>query len=134
MAAKKIRVIHKHEREVEVASGAMTRVAGVSESLGGAEGIHLAFATIPPGQRSGAHIHTNCESALYILNGNGYFLVGDKLDDILPFGPGDFLFVPPDAPHQPVNDSADEPVEMIVARNAPVEIVEDYVVPRRARK
>ncbi len=134
MAAKKIRVIHKHEREVEAASGAMTRVAGVSESLGGAEGIHLAIATIPPGHRSEAHVHTNCESAIYILKGNGYFMVGDKLDQVLPFAPGDFLFVPPDAPHQPVNDNTDEPVEMIVARNAPVEIVEAYVVSEKTRK
>jgi uncharacterized RmlC-like cupin family protein len=130
--AKNIRVIHKHEQEVEIASGAMTRLAGVSENLVGAEGIHLAIATILPGQRSAAHIHTNCESALYILKGNGYFLVGNKLDEILPFAPGDFLFVPPDAPHQPVNDSTTEPVEMIVARNAPVEIVEDFPAPEKA--
>jgi len=134
MVTKKICVIHKHEREVEVASGAMSRMAGVSESLGGAEGIHLAIATISPGHRSEAHVHTNCESAIYILKGNGYFMVGDKLDQVLPFSPGDFLFVPEGAPHQPVNGNPEEPVEMIVARNAPVEIVEAYVIAKKAHK
>ena len=127
----KIRVIHEHEREIEVASGSMTRLAGVSNSLGGAEGIHLAIASIPPSQRSQAHVHTNCESALYIIKGDGYFLVGEKLDEILPFTTGDFIFVPPGAPHQPVNGSDTESVEMIVARNAPVELVDEYPIPER---
>ena len=39
--------------------------------------------------------------------------------------PGDFIYVPPDANHQPVNTSEDEDLVLIVARNAPVEIVVD---------
>ncbi len=121
-----VRVIHPQERETEVASGALTRVAGVSKSLGGAQGIHLAIGTVPPGTRSDAHVHLNCESAIYILSGRGRMLVGERLDQELSFGPGDFIYVPPGAPHQPVNDDPTKPVEMIVARNAPEEIVEAY--------
>ena len=124
-----VRIVHPDQRETEIASGAMTRVAGVSESLTGATGIHLAIATIPAGCASGAHIHLNCESALYIIKGHGKFMTGEKLDQALDFGPGDYLFVPPGAPHQPVNDG-DEAIEMIVARNTPVEIVEEY--PKRS--
>jgi uncharacterized RmlC-like cupin family protein len=120
-----IRIIHPDQRETEIASGAMTRIAGVSKSLTGATGIHLAIATIPAGRRSAAHLHVNCESALYIIKGHGTFMVGEKLDRPIPFGPGDYLFVPPGAPHQPINDG-DETIEMIVARNTPVEIVEAY--------
>jgi len=97
----------------------------VSESLTGATGIHLATATIPAGCASGAHVHLNCESAIYVMHGHGKFMVGEKLDQALEFGPGDYLFVPPGAPHQPVNDG-DETIEMVVARNAAVEIVEEY--------
>ena len=32
-------------------------------------------------------------------------------------GPGDFLFIPPGVPHQPINLSATEPAFAIVARN-----------------
>ena len=120
-----VRIIHPNERETEIASGAMTRIAGVSESLTGATGIHLATATIPPGCASSAHIHLNCESALYIIHGHGTFMVGENLDQAIAFGPGDYLFVPPGAPHQPVNNG-NETIAMIVARNTPVEIVEDY--------
>ena len=120
-----IRIIKPHQREAEAASGAMSRLAGVSASLVGAQGIYMAIATIPPGCRSGAHWHTNCESAIYILRGHGRFLVGEDLGTALEFGPGDFLYVPPEALHQPVNDGTDA-VEMVVARNTPVELVREY--------
>ena len=127
-----IRVVKPEEREVEISSGAMTRLAGVSAALGGAEGIHLAIATIPAGCSSSPHHHTNCESAIYVTKGRGRFLVGDELSTALQFQAGDFIYVPQWSLHQPVNDG-DEPVEMIVARNTPVEIVEEYTGPRAAQ-
>ena len=117
-----IQVIHPAELEVEVKSGSMTRLAGVSESLVGSTGIHLAIATIPPGCASTPHYHVNCESAIYVTKGRGRFLTGNNLENSLGIAEGDFIYVPADAVHQPVNDGA-EPMELIVARNAPVEIV-----------
>jgi uncharacterized RmlC-like cupin family protein len=108
--------------EVEIQSGAMTRLAGVSEALTGSTGIHLAVATIPPNCASSPHYHVNCESAIYVLKGKGRFVIGDNLDTELPIGPGDFIYVPAEAVHQPVNVGSDD-LEIIVARNAPVEIV-----------
>ena len=116
------KVVHPGSLEVEIQSGAMTRLAGVSEALTGSTGIHLAIATIPPHCASSPHYHVNCESAIYVVKGHGRFIVGDKLDNPLPIAPGDFIFVPAEAVHQPVNDS-DEVMEIIVARNTPVEIV-----------
>ena len=121
------RVIRPDEREVELASGNMTRVAGVSESLVGTTGIHLAVSTIPPGCASSPHYHVNCESAIYVVKGEGRFLTGSRLEKSHAIGPGDFIYVPPEAVHQPVNDSPSETMELIVARNAPVEIVVEYV-------
>ena len=120
------KVIRPDEREVEVASGAMTRFAGVSKALAGTEGIHLAIATIPPGCASTPHYHVNCESAIYIIKGKGRFLTGKHLEKSIPIGPGDFIYVPQDSVHQPINDSLSEPMELIVARNTPVEIVVEY--------
>ena len=130
--AAECRVIRPGEREVEVSSGTMTRLAGVSAALVGAHGIHMAVATIPPGCASSPHRHLNCESAIYLVRGRGRFLVGPDLEVSLEIAAGDFIYVPPDAVHQPVNDSPSEPMEMIVARNAPVEIVEEWR-PRRDR-
>ena len=109
----------------------MTRLAGVSEGLVGSTGIHLAVATIPPGCASTPHYHVNCESAIYVSKGQGRFVIGDNLDNPLVIKQGDFIYVPAEAVHQPMNDG-DEPLELIVARNTPVEIVVE-VVPKKAQ-
>ena len=119
-------VVHPDGLEVEINSGSMTRLAGVSKALGGAEGIHLAIATIPPGCASSPHYHVNCESAIYVSRGKGRFLTGKRLETSLDISEGDFIYVPPDSVHQPVNDSLSETMELIVARNAPVEIVVEF--------
>ena len=116
-------VVRSDELEVEAGSGAMTRLAGVSESLAGSTGIHLAIATIPPGRCSTVHYHTNCESAIYVSSGEGLFLSGEHLEKEDKIGAGDFIFVPPNSNHQPVNTSRDQDLGLIVARNTPVELV-----------
>ena len=124
-----IKVVHPDGLEIEIQSGAMTRLAGVSEALTGSRGIHLAVATIPPHCASSPHYHVNCESAIYVIKGQGRFVIGDNLETELPIGPGDFIYVPAEAVHQPVNDSPDD-MEIIVARNTPVEIVVDVEPPK----
>ena len=116
------RLIKSNELEVEISSGTMTRLAGVSQGLVGSTGIHLAIATIPVGCSSSPHYHVNCESAIYVIKGKGRFMTGENLDKALPMEAGDFLYVPAEAVHQPVNDG-DEPLQLIVARNTPEEIV-----------
>jgi uncharacterized RmlC-like cupin family protein len=128
------RVIHPQDLEVEVRSGSMTRLAGVSQELVGSTGIHLAIATIPPGCASSPHYHVNCESAIYVVKGRGRFLIGPRLETSLNIGPGDFIYVPADAAHQPVNDSATESMELIVARNTPQEIVVEVPLANRSHR
>jgi uncharacterized RmlC-like cupin family protein len=122
------KVIKSSELEVEISSGSMTRLAGVSQGLVGAEGIHLAVANIPPGCASSPHHHVNCESAIYVSKGSGRFLTGPQLKTTLDIQEGDFIYVPQGSVHQPINDSLSDPLELIVARNTPVEIVEEYEV------
>lgn len=116
-------VVRSSQLEVEVRSGAMTRLAGVSESLTGSTGIHMAIATVPPGRCSTTHYHTNCESAIYVVSGRGLFLSGTELEKEDEIAAGDFVYVPPDSSHQPVNSSETEDLVLIVARNTPVELV-----------
>ena len=116
------RLIKSNELEVEISSGTMTRLAGVSQGLVGSTGIHLAIATIPAGCSSSPDYHVNCESAIYVVKGKGRFMIGENLDKALRMEAGDFLYVPAEAVHQPVNDGT-EPLELIVARNTAVEIV-----------
>ncbi len=58
-------------------------------------------------------------------------MIGDNLDNPLVINQGDFIYVPAEAVHQPVNDG-DEPLELIVARNTPEEIVVE-VEPQKAQ-
>lgn len=116
-------VVRGDQTEVEVNSGAMTRLAGVSETLTGSKGIHLAIATVPPGRCSTTHYHTNCESAIYIISGTGTFLSGPELEQEDDISAGDFIYVPPNSNHQPVNTSKTENLVLVVARNTPVELV-----------
>ena len=124
-----IKVVHHDQLELEAVSGAMKRWSGVSENLTKAEGLHMGMSTIPVGCASSPHHHTNCESAIYVIQGHGKMLLGNHLDKALEFGPGDFIYVPPFAPHQPVNCSDSEEVVLIIARNSPVELVEEYLHP-----
>jgi uncharacterized RmlC-like cupin family protein len=60
-----------------------------------------------------------------VSSGRGRFLSGPRLDRATPIEPGDFIFVPPNAPHTVVNDG-DVELVFIVARSAQRELVEDY--------
>ena len=122
------KVIKSDGLEVEISSGSMTRLAGVSQGLVGAEGIHLAVANIPPGCASSPHHHVNCESAIYVSKGEGRFLTGPNLTTSLEIKAGDFIYVPQGSVHQPINDSSTEIMELIVSRNKPEEIVEEYKI------
>ena len=121
---KKITITKKNKVEEEINSGSMTRWAGVSENLSGAKNIHLAIASIPKDRCSTTHYHTNCESAIYVLSGEGIFLHGDNMDIESEISEGDFIYVPDGALHQPINTGNGE-LKLIVARNTPLEIVKE---------
>lgn len=124
--AKDCKIIRREHREVEIKSGAMTRLAGISQTTAGTDGIHLAISTIGPKSSSSPHHHVNCETAIYVEQGYGRFLSGPRLERSDTIGPGDFIYVPPGAIHQPINDSTEKDLRLIVARNTPVEIVVEY--------
>ena len=127
MNNKTVKVTKPNERREELVSGQMTRVEGVSRILSNAEGIHLAIATILPKQQSSPHHHVNCESAIYVLTGNGVFLSGNNLEESVEISAGDFIYIPPGAVHAPLN-SGETIMELIVARNSDIEIVEEWTI------
>ena len=66
-------------------------------------------------------MHKGFESAIYILQGRVETRYGEGLKNSVVNVAGDFLFIPPDVPHQPINLSDTEPAIAIVARNDPNE-------------
>ncbi|PSB13788.1 cupin [filamentous cyanobacterium CCP2] len=100
---------------------------GVSQVTAGATGISMNIAVIPPGASAEPHSHDGYETVIYIVKGRVKALYGQGLQQSVVVESGDFLFVPPNVPHQPHNLSAIEPVYAIVARNTPHE--QENVIP-----
>ena len=100
---------------------------GISQESAGATGISMNLIVIPPGGAAQPHLHRGYETAIYILEGRVQTFYGPGLAQSIVNQAGDFLFIPADLPHQPVNLSDREPARAIVARNDPNE--QESVVP-----
>jgi uncharacterized RmlC-like cupin family protein len=100
---------------------------GVSQVTASATGISMNIAIIPPGASAEPHSHYGYETVIYIIKGRVEALYGKGLQQSVVVEAGDFLFVPPNVPHQPHNLSAIEPVYALVARNDPNE--QENVIP-----
>lgn len=94
---------------------------GISAHTAGAQGISLSLIVVPPGAASKPHLHKGYETAIYILQGRVETRYGPGLQFSSINETGDFLFIPPDVPHQAINLSTTEPARAIVARNDPGE-------------
>jgi uncharacterized RmlC-like cupin family protein len=94
---------------------------GISGKTAGAKGLSLLKVVIPPGGSAKAHIHKGFESAIYLIQGKVETRYGEGLKKSVVNEAGDFIFIPPDVPHQPVNLSDTESAIAIVARNDPEE-------------
>jgi uncharacterized RmlC-like cupin family protein len=108
---------------------------GISGDSAGATGISMNLIVIPPGGAADAHLHRGYETAIYVLEGRVQTFYGPDLQESTFNQAGDFIFIPADVPHQPVNLSDSEPAKAIVARNDPneQESVEHYPAADRRR-
>lgn len=100
---------------------------GISGKTVGARGLSMHVVVIPPGARAAPHKHIGYETGIYVLEGRVCTRWGAALEHEVVSEPGDFLFVPPDVPHEAINLSATEPARAVVARNDPAE--QDKVEP-----
>lgn len=94
---------------------------GISGKTAGAKGLSLLKVVIPPGKSAEPHVHKGFESAIYLVQGKVETRYGEGLKKSVVNEAGDFIFIPPDVPHQPVNLSDTEAAIAIVARNDPEE-------------
>jgi len=94
---------------------------GISSATAGAKHLSMNIVVIPPGGAAQPHVHCGYETAIYILRGRVETRYGPGLRHSVIHEAGDFIFIPADVPHQPVNLSATEPAHALVARNDPNE-------------
>lgn len=100
---------------------------GVSNATTGARGISMNLVVIPPGATADPHSHKDFETGIYVLQGRVETRYGEGLKKSVINEAGDFVFIPPDLPHQPTNLSQDETAIAVVVRNDPNE--QENVVP-----
>ncbi len=90
---------------------------GISKDTAGSSAISMNMVIIPPGGRADPHVHKGYESAIYVIEGNVETRYGDGLSKSITNQAGDFIFIPADVPHQPINLSETERAVAIVSRN-----------------
>ncbi len=94
---------------------------GISAATAGARGLSMNLVIIPPGAAAEPHFHKDFESAVYVLEGRVQTRYGPGLTESVITEAGDFLFIPPNVPHQPINLSQTQAARAIVVRNDPNE-------------
>lgn len=90
---------------------------GISANTAGSRGLSMHLVVLPPGARAAPHWHDGHETAIYVLQGRVETRYGERLAQSVVSEAGDFLFIPPQVPHEAINLSATEPARAIVARN-----------------
>ncbi len=90
---------------------------GISADTVGARALFLGMVTLPPGERTRAHVHARHESAFYVLDADEVELwTGEALQHCSVARQGDYLFIPAGVPHVAVNRSA-KPAVFVGVRN-----------------
>ena len=96
---------------------ALPYFVGISKDTVGAKGISMNLVVIPPGGSPKPHYHKDYETAIYMLKGEVKTLYGEGLKESCIIKEGDFVYIPPGLPHQPINLSNTETAVAIVSRN-----------------
>jgi uncharacterized RmlC-like cupin family protein len=107
----------------------MTRAEAISYARVGAQRLWAGTVVVDPDAKTGPHHHGELETVLYIIRGRARFRWGDRLEFVDEAGPGDFIYVPPDVPHQELNARRDQPVEAVVVRSGQEPIVVNLDIP-----
>ena len=98
----------------------LTYSEGIFAENVGAAHLCLHLLRIPPGGRARAHLHANHETAIYLIAGRVSVLHGEGLRDLDEMRAGDYLYIPPNVPHLPINTGDTEAVA-VLARTDPNE-------------
>lgn len=103
-------------------SGMVRREAISGRTVGSAK-VWMGETHVAPHTNSGDHHHGAAETAIYVVAGHPVFVFPDGDNEIrLAAEPGDYVFVPPYAPHREENPTG-EPAVVVIARSSQEGIV-----------
>ncbi|MBL0344512.1 MAG: cupin domain-containing protein [Anaerolineales bacterium] len=115
------KIITIRPKESFISKQQLPNFEGISAQSAGTKNLCMHLVIIPPGGKAVAHYHNGYETTIYIIKGRAETKYGDNLEKSSINEAGDFLFIPPNVPHQPINLSETEEVVAVVARNDPNE-------------
>ena len=115
------KIITVRPKETFISKQQLPNFEGISAQTAGAKHLCMHLIIIPPGGKAVAHYHNGYETTIYIIKGRAETRYGEKLEHSSINEAGDFLFIPANLPHQPVNLSETDEVIAVVARNDPNE-------------
>jgi uncharacterized RmlC-like cupin family protein len=107
----------------------MTRAAAITYARTGASKLWAGTVEVQPNAKTGPHHHGELESVIYVISGRARMRWGDRLEFFAEAGPGDFIYVPPFAPHQEINAKTDEPLTCVLVRSGQEPIVVNLNIP-----
>jgi len=92
----------------------MTRLEAISGKTVGSSKLWTGKTLVAPATDSGDHHHGETETSIYVVSGNPVFVFAEGDREVrLVTEPGDFIFVPPYAPHREENPGETEAVVVI---------------------
>jgi uncharacterized RmlC-like cupin family protein len=113
-----VRLIRADELSANTAqTPGMQRAAAISGELTGSSGLWMGRTVMPPGGASGDHHHGDSETGIYVVAGTPAFAFRDPATGEVTrvqAGPGDFVWVPPHAPHREENPAGSDAVLVVV--------------------
>ena len=96
----------------------MTRLEAISGKTVGSEKIWMGETHVAPATKSGDHHHGEAETAIYVVSGHPVFVFAEDDREVrIETKPGDYVFVPPYAPHREENPADDETAVVVIARS-----------------
>ena len=110
-------IVTVHPTTTTMTRQQLPNFVGISGATAGSKHLSMNLVVIPPGGAAQPHVHRGYETAIYLLSGRVETRYGSGLSKSTIHEAGDFIFIPADVPHQPVNLSATEPAHALVARN-----------------
>jgi uncharacterized RmlC-like cupin family protein len=104
----------------------MRRFEAISNTRVGSEKLWMGQTHVDPSTASGNHHHGEAETAIYVVSGHPEFVFLDEetAQEIrIHTAPGDYVFVPPFAPHREENNDPDHEAVVVIARSTQEAIV-----------
>lgn len=123
--AKTLRRIGPDELSTDTAQTAgMRRSEAISGTTCGSRQLWMGETRMAPGAQSANHHHGHSETGIYVSSGHPVFVLLQGSDELrIDTSPGDYVFVPPFAPHREENPSLDEEAVVVIARSTQEAIV-----------